>query len=92
MMGQIGEIKLDPASINFKTEYLNTEEGERNMTCAIKKKDPLLLMKLTKAVFVCMSDKANQITKFNEVHGACMGRKAREEEVAYDKEHAAKKA
>ena len=84
------EIKLDPSVMTFKPELMNTEEGERNMTCALLKKDPDVLMKAYSAIYVCMEPEKETTEKYNSQISTCMSTKARAEEAAYDKEQAEK--
>ena len=91
MTEHMGKSKIDPSIVEFKMEMLNTEPGERNLTCAIMQKDPPMLQRIFTSVFECMSPDVDRITHFNEFHSACMAKRAREEEAAYDKEHAAAK-
>jgi hypothetical protein len=91
VMSNIGGLKIDPAVLNFKPDMLNTEIGERNLTCTILSKDPDDIMKIYATVTKCMEPAKDAMGKYGLHMSTCMATKAREEEAAYEKEKAAKK-
>lgn len=87
------DLNLDPAELmgSMTKEDFEREEGYRNLTCAIMKKDPTHLMKVYSGVWKCLDPSKENVEKFQTAKRECMSRKARAEEEAFDKEQAAGK-
>lgn len=87
----MSEIKLDPEVVaKFKPEMINTEEGERAMSCFLLEKDPKHLTDAFSSVYACMAPEKEMFATYEAHQSKCMTEKARAEEAAYDKEQAEK--